>query len=136
MMEYFRLVSAKGFFRHKISVLLKGSGPTSSTHADIFTMTAAALVRRKISQALENSRGLPNLPQVLLLHATAENFQVAAGLYVPSVRNKTKPDSSQTSPGRGIQTMGLGHHLFLFLFAPSPLSQDSVVVRGASGLQL
>jgi len=67
-------------------------------------------------------------------HVSTVEFEVAAGLNLTLVRDETEGDAPQTTPCHRIEPVFLGRDFFPFLLCPLP--ENTVIMRGASGLEL
>jgi hypothetical protein len=128
------LINAVGFLRHKISKAFIGPGPAASTDFSELTPSAFSFIAVYISEILENLGGFPDLRKRFFSRISAVQFEVAAGLNLPDVRDEAERDPSQTTPRHGIQPMLLRSDLLALLLAPLP--ENTMIVRGTRGLEL
>jgi hypothetical protein len=69
-----------------------------------------------------------------MAHISAKSLQITAGLHVSPVGDEEESDASQTSPGHGIESVGLGGHFLPFF--PGSLLQNAIIMGGARCFQL
>jgi hypothetical protein len=117
------------FFGHIVTGGLICSGPAASAVSNVIAFTAFAFQEAEISEGLEQGGILPNLGEVGLPHAPGLHIEVSAGLELPSMGDKYKRKSPETTAGPGIQPKGLRADFNSFRFGL--LSEDTVVLRRA-----
>jgi hypothetical protein len=129
-----RLINAVGFFCHIISKALIGPGTAASADFSELASSAFSLIAIHIAKILENLRGLPNLFKRFFSQISAVHFQIAAGLHLTDMGDEAEGDTSQTTPGHGIQSILLRGDLLPLFFGPLP--ENAIIVGSTGGLQL
>ena len=127
-------IAAKRFFCEKITGGLIGSGPAAAAHPLKFTGAALAFELVIIAQSRKDFGMLPDIGKGALSDVAAICIQKSARLNVSAVGDEAKTDTAQTTPCYGIQAMGFKRDRFALFF--SPLSEDTIVVRGTGGLEV
>jgi hypothetical protein len=102
-----RLINAIGFLRHIVSGGFVGPGPAAAADLSELTPSALSFIAFGVPEILEDFASGPDLMERLFQHIPTAQLQVAAGLNLAGMRDKTERDSAQASPGGRIEAVGL-----------------------------
>ena len=101
-MRGIRFVDAKGLFREIIPRDFVSPCPAPAAYPDEFAAAAFAFVCVQIPEFIQYGRMGPDIGEFLFFYLTAIQFEIAAGLYLSRVGNKTEGAPSETPSRHGM----------------------------------
>ena len=117
-----------------VPIQTMGSGSATAANLVIFAMATFSLIIQWIAKLKKMLRRAPYLREGRGPDIAAVQLQIAAGLHLPGMADKTEARAAKTASGQGIHTKDLGRDRYALFFGPLP--HDAVVVGRTGGFEV